>query len=42
MTQKDDDDGFKMSWEIKQAKKEPFNQSDFILSKDYKKVDELN
>tara|TARA_B100000470_G_scaffold211753_1_gene190945 strand:+ start:343 stop:1194 length:852 start_codon:yes stop_codon:yes gene_type:complete len=42
MTQKDDDDGFKMSWEIKQATKGPFNQSDFILSKDYKKVDELN
>ena len=41
MTQKDDDDGFKMSWEIKQATKGPFNQSDFILSKDYKKVDEL-
>ena len=44
MTQKDSDgdDGFKMSWTIKQIKEDPFNQSDFILSKDYKKVDDLN
>ena len=38
----DDDDGFTMLWQIKSAKKMPFNRSDFELPKDHKKVDKLD
>ena len=44
MERKDDDDndGFTMLWQIKSAKKMPFNRSDFELPKDHKKVDKLD
>ena len=38
----DDDDGFTMLWQIKSAKKMPFNLSDFELPEDLKKVDKLD
>ena len=38
----DDDDGFTMQWQIKSAKKMPFNRSDFEIPKDHKKVDKLD
>jgi len=38
----DEDDGFTMLWQIKSAKKMPFNRSDFELPKDHKKVDKLD
>jgi len=38
----DDDDGFTMQWQIKSAKKMPFNRSDFELPKDHNKVDKLD
>ena len=37
-----DDDGFKMGFEIKKIKKQPFKKSDFSIPTKWKKVDELN
>ena len=37
-----DGDGFKMGFEIKKIKKQPFKKSDFSIPTKWKKVDELN
>ena len=37
----EDDDGFKMVWELKSIREVPFNMADFKISTDYEKVDEL-
>ena len=37
-----DGDGFKMGFEIKKIKKQPFKESDFSIPTKWKKVDELN
>ena len=37
-----DGDGFKMGFEIKKIKKQPFKESDFSIPSKWKKVDELN
>jgi hypothetical protein len=42
MEMKDDDNGFKMVWELKSIREVPFNMADFKISSDYKKVDELD
>ena len=42
MEMKDDDNGFKMVWELKSIREVPFNMADFKISSDYEKVDELD
>ncbi|MBC8344968.1 MAG: hypothetical protein ISR82_07615 [Candidatus Marinimicrobia bacterium] len=42
MEMKDEDDGFKMVWEVKSMKEVPFNPSDFKVPSDYEEVDELD
>jgi hypothetical protein len=37
----EDDDGFKMVWELKSIREVPFNMADFKILTDYEKVDEL-
>jgi len=42
MEMTDDDNGFKMVWELKSIREVPFNMADFKISSDYEKVDELD
>ena len=42
MEMKDDDDWFKMEWQLKSIKEVPFQSSDFDVYKQYEKVDELD
>ena len=42
MEMKDEDNGFKMVWELKSIREVPFNMADFKISSDYEKVDELD
>jgi len=42
MEMTDDDNGFKMVWELKSIREVPFNMADFKIPSDYEKVDELD
>jgi hypothetical protein len=42
MEMKDDDDGFKMRWQLKSIKEIPFKSSDFEVYKKFEKVEELD
>jgi len=38
----EDDKGFKMEWELKDIRKIPFKSEDFVVNKEYKKVEKLD
>ena len=42
MEMKDENNGFKMAWELKSIKKVSFEQSDFEIYKKYEKVEKLD